>query len=287
MVKAITENTRPWGATTAPATPLTSAGGHLRAERRHRSAARRGIEHFQEGIEVATARSGQERIDDPSLSRDVALGLRRVAQPAAGSAGELLGCRFGAVERGGDVGEWHAEHVVQHKCESLSRSERVEHSRVAPNQRTRPAAPRVRSPLPQRQPLDRGRALKAPPAGRAASAACSDTPDDGRSHARMFSTVPGSSSRTAARPPAGIFGFAYRPEHPVGDRPEMRALLLETLGQPLALTNGQLSAPPIGWLTCGGGRRGRRSGPPPPAARRTRLPRPGRRGLVGGRSRRR
>ncbi|MGB0093286.1 MAG: hypothetical protein WBP81_12260 [Solirubrobacteraceae bacterium] len=55
-----------------------------------------GIEHFQKRIEVATARRGQERIDDPSLSREVAVGLRRVAQPAAGSAGELLGCRFGS-----------------------------------------------------------------------------------------------------------------------------------------------------------------------------------------------
>jgi hypothetical protein len=86
-----------------------------------------GIEHFQKRIEVATARRGQERIDDPSLSREVAVGPRRVAQPAAGSAGELLGCRFGAVERGGNVGEWHAEHVVRHKCESLCGSERVEH----------------------------------------------------------------------------------------------------------------------------------------------------------------
>ena len=98
--------------------------------------------------------------------------------------------------------------------------------------------------------------------------------------------------RAWLRPSSGVSEHAALAARPVGgssvgDRPEMRALLLEPLGQPLALTNGQLSAPPIGWLTCGGGRRGRRSGPPPPAARRTRLPRPGGRGLVGGRSRRR
>ena len=40
----------------------------------------------------------------------------------------------------------------------------------------------------------------------------------------------------------GILGFADRPEHPVGDCAEMRSVLLEPLGQPLALVHRQLPA---------------------------------------------
>ena len=35
----------------------------------------------------------------------------------------------------------------------------------------------------------------------------------------------------------GIVGLAHRPEHPVGDRAEMRSVLLEPFGQPLALVH--------------------------------------------------
>ncbi len=78
-----------------------------------------GVEHLKQGIEVAVARSGEERIDDTPLPREVTVRLRRVAQAPAGAAGELLGGRFGAVKGGGDVDERHAKDVVQHKRESL------------------------------------------------------------------------------------------------------------------------------------------------------------------------
>jgi hypothetical protein len=97
MVKAITETTPPGGATTAPATPLTSAGGHLRAERAAIDPQLDvGIEHFQEGIEVATARSGQERIDDPSLSRESQSGSGELRNRRRG---RLASCWAAASER--------------------------------------------------------------------------------------------------------------------------------------------------------------------------------------------
>jgi hypothetical protein len=103
-----------------------------------------GIEHFQEGIEVATARSGQERIDDPSLSREVAVGLRRVGNRRRG---RLASCWAAASERSSVVA-MSANGTPNTSCRTnASRSAGVNASSTASsaNQRTRPAAPRVRS----------------------------------------------------------------------------------------------------------------------------------------------
>jgi hypothetical protein len=61
------------------------------------------------------------------LARQVTVWLRRVPDASPRAAGELLRGGFGAVESGTDVGEWHAEHVVQHEREPLGGSQRVEH----------------------------------------------------------------------------------------------------------------------------------------------------------------
>jgi hypothetical protein len=45
----------------------------------------------------------------------------------------------------------------------------------------------------------------------------------------------------------GIVGFADRPEHPVGEPAEMRSVLLEPFGQPLAVVHRQFVASPITW----------------------------------------
>jgi hypothetical protein len=85
-----------------------------------------GVEHLQEGTEVAVARSGEERIDDAALLREVTVRLRRAAHAPAGAARQLLGGRLGAVEDRRDLGEGHAEDVVQHERESLGGAERVQ-----------------------------------------------------------------------------------------------------------------------------------------------------------------
>src|SRR6266704_2066458 len=114
-VNAITESTRPAGATTAPAAPLTSAGPDERVElgvssgvgRYGRRAAKNqrrflaqhaavdpkfdiGIEHRHQGIEVAIARGGEERADDLALSPDVRVWPGRAVHASPRSAGELL-----------------------------------------------------------------------------------------------------------------------------------------------------------------------------------------------------
>src|SRR5919106_4965105 len=86
-----------------------------------------GIENRDERVEVTIARSGEERIDNLSLSCQISVRFRGSLYAPPRAAGELLGGGFGAVENSGDVRKRHAEHVVQHEREPLGGSERVEH----------------------------------------------------------------------------------------------------------------------------------------------------------------
>jgi hypothetical protein len=69
-----------------------------------------GIEHGDERVKVAIARSGEERIDDLPLSRKVRIRLRGSPHTAPGAAGQLLRCGLGTVKGTGDVRKRHVEH---------------------------------------------------------------------------------------------------------------------------------------------------------------------------------
>ena len=118
-VKAPTENATPSRVVTAPATPFTSAGWVEQAEvredhgpaRHGRRAAHRaggaggdrdgplvgpdhdvGVEHGEQGLEVAVARGGQEGVDHFALALEVGVGDGLLALDApAGAAGQLAG----------------------------------------------------------------------------------------------------------------------------------------------------------------------------------------------------
>ena len=156
-VKAPTENATPSRVVTAPATPLTSAGWasrpscrvhHRPAGHGHRTAygscrgghAGRegslvgpdddvGVEHGEEGVEIAVARGGQEGVDHDPLALEVGVGdSRRLALDApAGAAGQLAGRLGGAFDDRGDLVEGDGEDVVQDEGEPLGRAERFQH----------------------------------------------------------------------------------------------------------------------------------------------------------------
>jgi hypothetical protein len=80
--------------------PVRDGEGHHRqhaAARRHDGPGGVGVEHLQEGIEVAVARGGEERIDDASLPREVTVRLRRVGGWKVACAGRNR-CPFPALE---------------------------------------------------------------------------------------------------------------------------------------------------------------------------------------------
>jgi hypothetical protein len=79
-----------------------------------------GVEHPDERLEIAVTGGGEEGVDDASLLAQIGFRFRRVLHPAPRAAGELHCRHFGALEHRGDVGEGHAEHVVQNKREPLS-----------------------------------------------------------------------------------------------------------------------------------------------------------------------
>ena len=86
------------------------------------------IQHLHEGAQVPGSRSGEERVDDAPLNRQVRVGLRSIAADApACTARELSGGLRRSAEDAGDLVERHREDVVQDEGEPLGRRQRFEH----------------------------------------------------------------------------------------------------------------------------------------------------------------
>ena len=87
-----------------------------------------GVEDGDQPLEVAVARRREEGVDQLTLLVEARLGVqRRALHTAASSARELTRGVGRAVEDGGDLVEWDAEHVVEHEGEPLARRQRLEH----------------------------------------------------------------------------------------------------------------------------------------------------------------
>ncbi len=150
MVKPKTTRGRPPCAHTRPGSPFTRAGcaarappderlGHglgaahfLLRTRLHRGAVGPehdvGIEHREQGGQVAAAGGGEECIDDGAMASAVGVthGTRRL-HPAARAARELACRGRGASDDGRDLVEPQIEQVVQHEGNPLGGGQRLEH----------------------------------------------------------------------------------------------------------------------------------------------------------------
>ena len=86
-----------------------------------------GIEDAHKGIEIASARGGEEGVDDPTLNGEVGVGVRRaLLDPTARSAGQLPGRGRGAANDLGDLVERDGEDVVEDERQALGRGQRLE-----------------------------------------------------------------------------------------------------------------------------------------------------------------
>lgn len=148
MVKPNATFGRAPGAHTRPGAPLTSADWAARARAKKVSATAAaprtscaapacttapsarsndiGVEHGEERLEVAMARSGEEGVDDHSLAGETGVGNRgRFLHPAASTARQLPGRIRRTAHDGRDLVERH-EHVVQHERDPLGGAQRIE-----------------------------------------------------------------------------------------------------------------------------------------------------------------
>ncbi len=142
-----------------------------------------------------------------------------------------------------DVRKRHAEHVVQHERQPLRRSERVEHHEQRKPDRV--GDQRLLLRVDAAFEADDGvghvdvRELFAP---------CSPGAQHVQAHAPDNGGQPGlhvlDAPRILVAEPKpclleGVVGFAHRPQHPVGNPPQMRTVLLKALRQPLAVLHGK------------------------------------------------
>ena len=153
IVKPMTENGRPRGATTTPAAPFTSAGrtnGESREKvsvcsataRAPRTSLDRPARTAPPSIRSTTSGSSTASSASKSPSREAAKkasttsrwrgevgvgNVRFALDPAAGAARQLPCRGRRAPHDGSDLLKRHREHVVQHERESLGGSERFEY----------------------------------------------------------------------------------------------------------------------------------------------------------------
>ena len=88
-----------------------------------------GVEHGDEGVEIAPTRRQEEGVDHLALTREIGVGRRYVGalHAASGPAGELPRRRGGPTDHRGDLLERQLEHVMEHERQPLGRGQGVEH----------------------------------------------------------------------------------------------------------------------------------------------------------------
>ena len=177
----------------------------------------------------------------------VLVGYGQTPQPPPRAAGELLSGRFRALKRAGDVGEWHAEDVVEHKRQSLGRSELLEHHEQRETNRLGQqhvvlrivrlieAHHGVRN-------VDRG--LFGPGPARAQSIQSYPSDDRGQPGLHVLDVLRVRIADPKPRLLDSVVRFTHRAEHPIGNSAEMRPVQLKPLSQPFALIHHQLTTTP-------------------------------------------
>ena len=267
-VKPKTASGRPRGATTTPAAPFTSAGRANRARRAKRSACSATaaaprtsldapdgsgaavgaehdvrVEHREQRVEVAAARGGEEGVDDLPLAGEIGVG-HRWPRPAPGGARgwRAAGPRSGSAPRS-ERSRRRARRTCRAARTRAARREPASRARRAARGRpSRPAALRARGrSRPRGSRSGRARA-------RPADSSRRDLRERSMSRHTRATTVVSQPPRFstplgvgAAEPEPGLLHgvvrLAQRAEHPVGHRPQVGAVGLEPLRQPVVFVH--------------------------------------------------
>ena len=274
-VKPTTASSRPAGPTRAPARAVdhaparaSGASGVPRAstcardrlgadDRRPRAPAAgpgstrnttSGIEHRDERRRSRRrARRRGRRRRRARCSREVGVRRRRRAAHASpGAAGQLARRRRRAPDDRRDLVERHAEHVVQHEREPLGRASASRARRAAPARPSRRcSASLLRVAASSSVTIGSGSQMPTESSRRARRRAQhveADAADDRRQPPAEVRRPRGvGAAQPQPRLLHGVLGLGDRAEHPVGDRPQLRAVLLELLGQPVAIVTSHPS----------------------------------------------
>ena len=192
------------------------------------------VEQRQQRLEVAAASRGKEGVDDPTLDRDVGVGLwLRRLDPAASPTGELASRAWRTADDRGDLLERDGEHVVEHERESLGRAECLEDDEQRETDRISRDRIRLRRAGRGHDRFRQPRAgvvLAARPPGPQHVEA--DPTHDGREPWAQVGHVVG-------RPPVEaqpgflerVLGLGCRAQHPVRHCAQVGAVTLELLGE--------------------------------------------------------
>ena len=265
-MKPTTENGRPREENTTPAAPFTSAGlaspapdlaklsrllGHRRRSANQPGSSReRGatigsqndvwVEERDQGTEVALAGGGEVGVDDLALAAEVGVGESGCSlHPAACTARELPRRGWGALNDRRDLVEGHGEHVMQDEREPLGGSQSVEyHEQGEPDrvgeQRLMLGVGSVLG-ADDRVGHVRAERLLGPRFARLQGRQAHPGDDRGQPPAQVLDAVAVGSADSQPGFLNRVVRLAQRAEHPIGDRSQVRALLLETLRQQLVL----------------------------------------------------
>jgi hypothetical protein len=202
-----------------------------------------GVEHRDQGIEVAASRGREERVDHLALTGQVGVWVRHsgALDPAPGAAGQLPDRRRGSARQARDVLERQVEHVVQDERQPLGRAQGVEHDQQGQADRVGQQRLELRLQLVVRADQGVGQAhaegFFPPYVPRAQHVQADPGHDRGEPPAQVLHLVPAGPAQPQPGVLHGVVGLGERAQHPVGDCPQVAPVLFELFGQPLVFVH--------------------------------------------------
>ena len=192
------------------------------------------VEQLEQCTEVASARGGQECVDDLAAALEAGLGGHIGAlDPAPRPARQLPGRNLRAADDRSDVFERHREHVMQHKRHPLGGAQGLEHD----EQRQADRVGHHRFMLRVRCRLDDRRVewMFTSRLARTQHVEANTTDDGGQPTSQVLDTARIGTAQPQPRLLHGVIGLALRAEHAVGDRPQSLAVRFELFRHPVML----------------------------------------------------
>ena len=202
-----------------------------------------GVEHGDEGFEIAVAGGRHEGVDELALAAEVRVRHGRLAlHTPAGAAGQLARRLGRSVDDRRDLVEGHGEDVVQHEREALGRAQRVEYDEQCDTDGV--SEQRLVLGVGPVRRVDDGvghvRRIALLASGLAGAQHVEGHPRDHRGEPgpEVFDVARVGPAEAQPGVLDGVVGVAEGAQHAVGHGPEVGAVLLELLVQPVGVLHG-------------------------------------------------